>query len=344
MARYSVEGSYGSVAFVRKINIGILNKSDLYIIKVEKEKNDDAFNLKEEIEMLKYLNNNRNAYPIMGFDYEFKSLNKVEKNENGIIFPDNFTTTTDYIMSQCLMAKAVYDAKTLHAYLMEANTPYNSFLQHLEAFIIQIFKMRNELNQPGFCHNDLHSGNIVFGKKTREARDQFTLIDFGMAYTDYFDTDEKQTYSARKEKQNQTFSYNNLTMRSIPFSYKNLQGCKHNLWADFAGLVKFCMNKKDGLQQFFDSDGVETTYPYISTCLYWFDNFYYLFNREFKQNVKIDSGTGLIYGPDYMKFFKIVIQKTNMDKVFSRGVPIDGIIQMGRYSITVTARTDKTAK
>ena len=56
-------------------------KSDLYIIKVEKEKNDDAFNLKEEIEMLKYLNNNRNAYPIMGFDYEFKSLNKVEKNE-----------------------------------------------------------------------------------------------------------------------------------------------------------------------------------------------------------------------------------------------------------------------
>ena len=63
--------------------------------------------------MLKYLNNNRNAYPIMGFDYEFKSLNKVEKNENGIIFPDNFKTTNEYTMSQCLMAKAVYDAKNI---------------------------------------------------------------------------------------------------------------------------------------------------------------------------------------------------------------------------------------
>ena len=112
--------------------------------------------------------------------------------------------------------------KTLHTFLMEAKQ-YNLFLQHLEAFIIQIFQMRNDLNQPGFCHNDLHSGNIVFGKKTRDARaaDQFTLIDFGMAYTDFFDTDEKNTYSARKEKQNQTFSYTNLTMRSIPFSYKN---------------------------------------------------------------------------------------------------------------------------
>ena len=91
------------------------------------------------------------------------------------------------------------------------------------------------------------------------------------------------------------------------------------------------MNKKTELQMFFDIN--EATYPYISTCLYWFDNFYYLFNREFKQNVKIDSGTGLIYGPDYMKFFKIVIQKTNMDNVFSRGVTIDGIIQMGKGDI-----------
>ena len=67
--------------------------------------------------MLQYLkeNSNENTYPIMGFDYAFESLalNTDKKNENGIIFPDNFKTTNEYTMSQCLMAKAVYDAKNI---------------------------------------------------------------------------------------------------------------------------------------------------------------------------------------------------------------------------------------
>ena len=159
--------------------------------------------------------------------------------------------------------------------------------------------MREKLNQPGFCHNDLHAGNIVLGKQNRSEPYKFVLIDFGAAYTD--DIDGNSLFSAR------------ISGGKVPIAYKNLKECEHNLWADFAGLVKYCMNTNNGLGTYFDT--VKTQYPHISHCLDWFDNFVRLFKEQFGRDVQIHEQTGIIYGSDFMRFFKFGdIEKMNANQ------------------------------
>ena len=351
--KYCTEGTYGDVAFVRFKD----DPDELYIIKVQKEKTPalgGAF-LHQEIFMLMYLQSFSEKFPIMGFDCAFSSISsKYSDNtkSQGILFhPKNceyIKITNPIPRSNCLISKAVDDCETLYSLLNNLNSLNNSdkitnMLIRFEIFIKEIFDMRNEIQQPGFCHNDLHTQNILY----RKTEKKFVLIDFGLAYTDEVDEGVTRETTSNIVKTISTLLGTDLDIKSPelfnndrigmngPYAYKNIKGQYHNLWADFAGLIKYCVSVYKNVfgPILEDKDKDKTDFPFIVTSFLWFDKIQELFDKLFNDklggSLMVDLKTGIISGDDYRYFFENIAKKEldELNSVFKFGINLDGTIQ-----------------
>ena len=313
LINYATSGAYGDIAFVR-----FKDDKDFYVIKVQKN-NDIVGNdnnpsgcsyLHQEIFMLIFLNKKTalKHAPIMGFNYAFKSISTGE----GILYnPVNFTPSPDVVLSNCLISKAEPNGELFSSHLNNINDWETKVSQNvllkLETFIKEIFEMREFINQDGFCHNDLRLDNIML------SNDKLILIDFGAAYSDIVDSiyddeviiivkkiydllppDVSSTKTTKTIKSEELFN-NSRTNCNGPYAYKNIKGNHHNLWADFACLIKDCTEK---YPQCFAN--ILDQYPFINICIAWFDEFSKLYIDIFNKPPTINKG--LILGSDYINF------------------------------------------
>ena len=190
----------------------------------------------------------------------------------------------------------------------------------LEEFLRIIMDMRDSNNMTGFCHNDLHSGNVVYNID----ENKFYLIDFGLAYADIVDsdftnTDDQIIINNIIHKIKSYFGDTNLNINSIQlfpqnmfissFGYKSITKETYNLWADFAGLIKSLINKgilTRFLQTKFgtNTDAMERSYPMIMSSLSWYYVYQDLFLKFFKgEPLEYNEGTVLIlYNMHYIHF------------------------------------------